>query len=50
MTVIKDTGARALVPPFTEEHEHLRESAREFVSKEIAPNLEEWEEARGFPN
>jgi acyl-CoA dehydrogenase len=50
MTVIKDTGARALVPPFTEEHEHLRESAREFVTKEIAPNLEEWEEARGFPN
>jgi alkylation response protein AidB-like acyl-CoA dehydrogenase len=50
VTVIKDTGARAILPPFTEEHEDLRESARNFVSKEIAPNLEEWEENRGFPD
>ena len=28
---------RALLPPFTDEHEELRESVRRFVSKEIAP-------------
>jgi acyl-CoA dehydrogenase len=50
VTVIKDSGARAILPPFTEEHEDLRESARSFVSKEIAPHLEEWEENRGFPD
>src|SRR5262249_52034428 len=49
MNVIKDTGKRALLPPFTEEHEELRESVRNFVSKEIAPHVEEWEEAREFP-
>src|SRR4051794_28305252 len=37
------------MPPFTEEHEELRESVRRFVSKEIAPHVEEWEEAREFP-
>ena len=49
MAVIKDKGVRALLPPFTEEHEELRASARSFVSKEIAPHQSEWEEARGFP-
>jgi acyl-CoA dehydrogenase len=49
VTVIKDTGKRAPIPPFGEEHEELRESVRRFVSKEIAPNVEEWEEAREFP-
>src|SRR4051794_41866903 len=37
------------MPPFTEEHEELRESVRRFVSKEIAPHVDEWEEAREFP-
>src|SRR4051812_50140661 len=37
------------MPPFNEEHEELRESVRRFVSKEIAPHVDEWEEARGFP-
>ena len=50
MTVIKDTGERALHPPFTDEHEELRQSIRRFVSKEIAPHVDEWEEARWFPN
>ena len=36
-TVVRDTGERAVLPPFTEEHEELRESVRRFVSKEIAP-------------
>src|SRR3954447_10604009 len=49
MTVIKDTGKRAALPPFSEEHEELRETVRRFVSKEIAPNVDEWEEDREFP-
>jgi acyl-CoA dehydrogenase len=49
MTVIKDTGERRPLPPFEEEHEELRESVRRFVSKEMAPHIEEWEEAREFP-
>jgi alkylation response protein AidB-like acyl-CoA dehydrogenase len=49
MTVIKDSGARATLPPFGEEHEELRETVSRFVAKEIAPNVAEWEEAREFP-
>ena len=49
MSVIKDTGVRAPLPPFTDEHEELRESARRFVSKEIAPNVEDWDKEREFP-
>src|SRR5215468_3496839 len=49
MTVIKDEGRRAILPPFGEEHEELRESVRRFVTNEIAPHVDEWEEAREFP-
>jgi len=49
MTVIKDGGERAILPPFTPEHEELRETIRRFVSTEIAPHVPEWEEAREFP-
>ncbi|MGE5857520.1 MAG: acyl-CoA dehydrogenase family protein, partial [Solirubrobacterales bacterium] len=49
MSVIKDTGQRSQLPPFGQEHEELRESVRRFVGKEIAPNVDEWEEAREFP-
>jgi acyl-CoA dehydrogenase len=49
LSVIKDTGVRAILPPFTEEHEELRESAHRFVATEIAPHVPEWEEAREFP-
>jgi acyl-CoA dehydrogenase len=49
VTVIKDRGERRPLPPFTDEHEELRESVRRFVSKEMAPHIEEWEEAREFP-
>ncbi len=49
VTVIKDSGDRALLPPFGEEHEELRASARKFVSNEMAPHRNEWEEAREFP-
>ena len=48
-TVVKDSGKRAILPPFTEEHEELRETVRRFVKKEIAPHVDEWEEAREFP-
>jgi acyl-CoA dehydrogenase len=49
VSVIKDSGARALLPPFGGEHEELRQSVARFVAKEIAPNVDEWEEAREFP-
>jgi acyl-CoA dehydrogenase len=49
MSVIKDTGARASLPPFGREHEELRETVRRFVENEIAPHVEEWEQAREFP-
>ena len=49
MSLIKDAGVRAPLPPFVEEHEELRESVRRFVSAEIAPHVDEWEEAREFP-
>jgi acyl-CoA dehydrogenase len=47
--VIRDTGERAPLPPFTEEHEQLRETVRRFVKAEIAPHVDEWEQAREFP-
>ncbi|MGA8746150.1 MAG: acyl-CoA dehydrogenase family protein [Solirubrobacterales bacterium] len=40
---------RAPLPPFGEEHEELRATVRRFVSREIAPHIEEWEAAREFP-
>jgi acyl-CoA dehydrogenase len=49
VTVVKDTEKRALLPPFTEEHEQLRETVGRFVRTEVAPHIEEWEEAREFP-
>jgi acyl-CoA dehydrogenase len=47
--VIKDSGERALLPPFTAEHEELRATISRWVANEIAPNVDEWEEAREFP-
>ncbi len=49
MSVIKDSGARAVLPPFGEQHEELRQSVERFVLKEIAPHVDEWEAAREFP-
>jgi len=37
-------------PPFTDEHELLRESVRRFVLAELAPHASEWEAARWFPD
>jgi len=43
-------ATRAILPPFTEEHEELRQSIRRFVSNELRPHAREWEDARWFPN
>jgi len=37
-------------PPFTEEHEELRESVRGFLDRELAPHAQEWEQERWFPD
>ena len=49
MTVVKDTGVRALQPPFEDEHEELRGTIRRWVESEIVPFQDEWEERREFP-
>jgi alkylation response protein AidB-like acyl-CoA dehydrogenase len=49
VTVVKDSGRRAILPPFGEEHEELRATVSRFVAKEIAPHVDEWERAREFP-
>jgi acyl-CoA dehydrogenase len=43
-------AARQILPPFTAEHEELRESVRRFVATELAPHADRWEEDRWFPN
>jgi acyl-CoA dehydrogenase len=40
----------AFEPPFTEEHEALRETVRRFVLAELRPHAAEWEAARWFPD
>jgi acyl-CoA dehydrogenase len=40
----------APVPPFTEEHEELRESIRGFIASELRPHAMEWEDAHWFPD
>ncbi len=37
-------------PPFSTEHEDLRESVRRFVAAELRPYATEWEDARWFPD
>jgi acyl-CoA dehydrogenase len=40
----------ASVPPFTDEHEQLRDAISRFVAKELRPHADEWEDAEWFPN
>ncbi len=47
--VVKDSGERALLPPFTDEHAQLRETIARWVEAEVVPNVDEWEAAREFP-
>src|ERR1700730_11000075 len=37
-------------PPFSDEHEELRQSVRGFIERELAPHAQQWEEERGFPD
>jgi acyl-CoA dehydrogenase len=37
-------------PPFTDEHEELRESIRGFIARELRPHATEWEDAHWFPD
>ena len=39
----------SLPPPFTDEHRELRETVRRFVTNEIVPHVDEWEDERLFP-
>jgi acyl-CoA dehydrogenase len=39
-----------LTPPFSDEHEQLRQSIRGFVERELAPRAARWEEERWFPD
>ena len=39
-----------LSPPFTDEHEELRTSARGFIERELTPYAQQWEEDRWFPD
>ncbi len=43
-------AARRPIPPFTDEHEQLREAIRRFVATELRPHVGEWEDAQWFPN
>ena len=48
-SIVRDSGERSLLPPFTEEHEQLRETIARWVRTEIVPHVDEWEAAREFP-
>jgi acyl-CoA dehydrogenase len=37
-------------PPFTDEHEQLRESIRGFIDRELAPHSQGWEDEQWFPD
>jgi len=37
-------------PPFTAEHEELRESIRGFIAAELRPHATQWEDAHWFPD
>jgi acyl-CoA dehydrogenase len=48
-SIVRDSGERALLPPFTDEHEQLRQTIERWVRTEIVPHVDEWEAAREFP-
>jgi acyl-CoA dehydrogenase len=37
-------------PPFSEEHEQLRDSVRGFLERELTPHTQRWEEEEWFPD
>jgi acyl-CoA dehydrogenase len=40
----------ARTPPFSDEHETLREVVARFMERELAPHAPQWEDERWFPN
>jgi acyl-CoA dehydrogenase len=40
----------SISPPFSDEHEQLRQSVRGFLERELSPHAQQWEEAQWFPN
>jgi acyl-CoA dehydrogenase len=40
----------SLTPPFSEEHEALRDSIRGFLDRELAPHAQKWEQEHWFPD
>ncbi|HEU4387644.1 MAG TPA: acyl-CoA dehydrogenase family protein [Blastocatellia bacterium] len=46
---IETAQSTATFPYFTEEHDMLRETVKQFCRQEIAPHTEEWDEAGIFP-
>ena len=47
---LPSAAAQRPIPPFTDEHQQLREAIRRFVAKELRPHVGEWEDAEWFPN
>ncbi len=47
---VPGAAERRVLPPFTDEHEQLRESIRRFVLSELRPHTQQWEDERWFPN
>jgi acyl-CoA dehydrogenase len=43
-------ASRRPLPPFTDEHDQLRDAIRRFVATELRPHVGEWEDAQWFPN
>lgn len=48
MIIERDSG-RGQHPYFTEEHDLLRATTRQFVAREVAPHMDEWERAGEVP-
>jgi acyl-CoA dehydrogenase len=44
------TAQMTPTPPFTDEHEQLRDSIRGFLERELAPHAADWEREEWFPN
>src|SRR5438309_6040518 len=40
----------AVAPPFSDEHEELRQSIRGFLTRELAPHAQRWEDEEWFPD
>jgi citronellyl-CoA dehydrogenase len=47
---IQQSEESRMSTPFTPEHELFRKTVTSFVEKELAPHVDEWEEAELFPN